>query len=313
MRLICIYLSALSIGHAFLLTSKVPYCIPTSLFVRPEDFAAGRIQPALPFRGTPEEEEKRRQAEIRKEEAEAIEQKRAGRLKAARRDAEEEFYEEKYAVEYQRKMEAASREAQEAQLKLEEEQTLLQEKRRQLIQQEQSINNAMVSQEKAERKQQSLLSDLEEVRQRREGYRREKVNRADERKGDLPTQEMNAKSHENRFIETSVVNSESITSTTTKRVAKSNLPLFSLPATAILGGLLALRSRDQTQKEVEQLLQLILVQRSNEILGKAKNQKEAEKAFEDKLLQRKKEITDYGNLALVCPSARCIQSDFSWN
>jgi hypothetical protein len=280
-----------STGEAFLLPRIPSNNAPTSLFVRPEDFAAGRIQPAVPLRGTPEVEEMRRQAEISHAEAEALEQKIANRRKAERRDAEEDFYDKRYAEQYQRKQEAARREALEAQRKLEMEQVLLEEKRQQQLQQDAIMEKALLEQKEAARRQQLLLNDLEEVRQKREGYRRENGYLGEEKKDTLQPQQTNTKEDETKL--------SSSTSFVPSPVAKSNLPLFSLPATAILGGLLALRSRDQTQKEVEKLLQRNLVQRSNQIFGKSKNQKETEKAFEAILLQRKKEITDYGNLAVV--------------
>jgi hypothetical protein len=280
-----------STGKAFVVSRIPTYSVPTCLFVRPEDFAAGRIQPAVPLRGTPEVEEMRRQADLRQAEAEAFEQKIANRRTAERRDAEEDFYDKRYAEQYQRKREAATREAFEAQRKLESEQALLEEKRQQQLQQDALMEKALLEQKEVARKQQLLLNDLEEVRQKREGYRRENSFSGEEKKDFLQPQQSNSEVDETE--------PSSMTSFVPSPVAKSNLPLFSLPATAILGGLIALRSRDQTQKEVEKLLQRNLVQRSSQIFGMSKNQKETEKAFEATLRRRKKEITDYGNLAVV--------------
>ncbi|GAX26349.1 hypothetical protein FisN_16Lu191 [Fistulifera solaris] len=287
-----LYIATLSsTGQAFLVPRIPTHSVPTSLFVRPEDFAAGRIQPAVPLRGTPEVEEMRRQTELRQAEAKALEQQIVNRRKAERRDAEEDFFERKYAEQYQRTREAANREALEGQRKLEIEQVLLQEERQQQLQQDAILEKALLEQQDVARKQQLLLNDLEAVRKRREEYRRENEYLGEEKEDTLQSQRTKLKEGETKL--------SSSTSFVRSPVAKSNLPLFSLPATAILGGLFALRSRDQTQKEVEKLLQRNLVQRSNQKFGKSKNQKETEKAFEATLLRRKKEITDYGNLAVA--------------
>ncbi len=292
-------------SHAFLWRRNV--FRPTVLCVKLEDFASGRIQPALPFRGTPEEEEKRRRAEALKAEAEAFENKRAGRVKTARREAEVDFYEAKYADQYQQTMKNSSREAREAQLKIEFEQSMIQEEENRQMRENERMQMAFDAQEKSDSKRKSLLSDLEKVRQMREGKQREEkknrdleIKRAEnmydkEMKMELTDvdekirmQQVDIKNSGSRSATSTTAESERNTSaamTSANRVAKSNLPLFSLPATAIVGGILALRNRERLQKEVENQLQTTV--------------------------QRKKEINDYGNLALVCRKSCCIQNKVS--